>query len=346
MLSTKSLRTALRYVHAINAHDINSIANLLSDQCVFVDNNTDEHPGKETLVRNWGYYLEKWPNVVMLISEIYVQDNQALLIYRATGSYYNLPDIEDFQIARMLHTQVENDRIVMYHFLEYSEEQFDKITAGKWQQVFDPELQAATIQRHLELMSDGYTASIRNIRRYYSNIWKKAPVEKMYLLAEILLSEYGQRYVAYEMLHNHKKALNALNAKQVEHLGNGINSWDTTDTYSMYIVGPAWKNGNVPDSMPLRWAESDSVWWRSTALVSTIYLMGDVERMLRFSEMMVDDHEDMIVKALSWVLRKMVKYDREAVKTFLETYDGRLAARVKREVNNKLRTGLKNPKNS
>ena len=52
----------------------------------------------------------------------------------------------------------------------------------------------------------------------------------------------------------------------------------------------------------------------------------------------------MVVKGLSWALRELVPRDREAVVGFLEEHDGVLAARVKREVWNKLETGLKNPR--
>jgi 3-methyladenine DNA glycosylase AlkD len=51
----------------------------------------------------------------------------------------------------------------------------------------------------------------------------------------------------------------------------------------------------------------------------------------------------MVVKALSWALRQLVVHDRDAVWSFLKEHDDVLAARVKREVRNKLTTGLKNP---
>ena len=60
--------------------------------------------------------------------------------------------------------------------------------------------------------------------------------------------------------------------------------------------------------------------------------------------LLVDDHKDMIVKALSWALRELVVHDPQAVEGFLEEHEEVLAARVKREVRNKLMTGLKNPK--
>jgi 3-methyladenine DNA glycosylase AlkD len=52
----------------------------------------------------------------------------------------------------------------------------------------------------------------------------------------------------------------------------------------------------------------------------------------------------MVVKALSWALRELIPHDPDAVRNFLSQHEEVLAARVKREVRNKLTTGLKNPK--
>jgi 3-methyladenine DNA glycosylase AlkD len=57
--------------------------------------------------------------------------------------------------------------------------------------------------------------------------------------------------------------------------------------------------------------------------------------------MLIEDRDDMIVKAMSWALRALAKRDPRSVATFIEQYRGRLAPRVAREVGNKLRTGLK-----
>jgi 3-methyladenine DNA glycosylase AlkD len=52
----------------------------------------------------------------------------------------------------------------------------------------------------------------------------------------------------------------------------------------------------------------------------------------------------MVVKALSWALRELSKRDPDGVRQFVEQNREALAARVIREVGNKLSTGLKNPK--
>ena len=65
---------------------------------------------------------------------------------------------------------------------------------------------------------------------------------------------------------------------------------------------------------------------------------------LAVCEMLTDDRDDMVVKAMSWALRELASWDPSAVEGFLSDNEDHLAARVKREVRNKLRTGLKNPR--
>jgi 3-methyladenine DNA glycosylase AlkD len=62
--------------------------------------------------------------------------------------------------------------------------------------------------------------------------------------------------------------------------------------------------------------------------------------------MLLRDRDDMVVKALSWSLRELSKRDRRAVELFIDRYEKELHPRVKREVRNKLETGLKNPRRS
>jgi 3-methyladenine DNA glycosylase AlkD len=59
--------------------------------------------------------------------------------------------------------------------------------------------------------------------------------------------------------------------------------------------------------------------------------------------MLVEDREDMVLEALSWALGELVVHDPEAVQAFLDSHANALASRVVREVENKLKTGLKNP---
>jgi 3-methyladenine DNA glycosylase AlkD len=123
------------------------------------------------------------------------------------------------------------------------------------------------------------------------------------------------------------------------------------DAFARTLSGPAWLHGQISNEVIQRWARSEDLWWRRAALVSTVALntrthggYGDTPRTLAVCRMLADDHQDMVVKALSWALRSLVVHDPQAVRDFLGQYETVLAGRVKREVNNQLDTGLKNPK--
>ena len=64
----------------------------------------------------------------------------------------------------------------------------------------------------------------------------------------------------------------------------------------------------------------------------------------RIAELLASDRDDMVIKGMSWALRELIPVDRRAVERFLRKHDDVVAARVKREVRNKLTTGLKNPR--
>jgi 3-methyladenine DNA glycosylase AlkD len=195
------------------------------------------------------------------------------------------------------------------------------------------------------------TDTERLICRKYINLVKEAPPEYVLSFARQLLFSYGHRWQAYEVIAAHKATFRSLGADELEGLGQGINSWWSTDSFARTLSGPAWRDSLVGDELIVKWAGLPDLWWRRAALVSTVAFnirsqggKGDVPRTLSICQMLVADHEDMVIKALSWALRELVYFDPQAVERFLEENEHVLAGRVKREVGSKLRTGLKNPR--
>jgi 3-methyladenine DNA glycosylase AlkD len=214
----------------------------------------------------------------------------------------------------------------------------------------DVEAVAAEIVDDIRALPRLNTAEIRTVRRRYSERLARASSDDIIELAHRLIA-LDHRWVGYELVYYHRAAQASLGPAQVEALGRGIDSWGSVDGFGCLISGPAWRENQVPDTLIHGWARAEDRWWRRAALVSTVPLnvrarggTGDVPRTLRVCKMLLDDRDDMVVKALSWALRVLVVHDAEAVGAFLSEYEDRLAARVKREVRNKLTTGLKNPR--
>ncbi len=67
----------------------------------------------------------------------------------------------------------------------------------------------------------------------------------------------------------------------------------------------------------------------------------DAKRTVAICRLLVEDRDDMVVKAMSWALREPGKREPAAAEEFLRKYGPRLAPRVRREVARKLITGTK-----
>lgn len=209
------------------------------------------------------------------------------------------------------------------------------------------------IESRLRAIGLARVNNVRAIRREFSSEIKLLSATQVIELAVLLLrsNELIPRFVAYELVHYHVGALRSLNSRNIVMLGEGIDSWAAVDTFACYLSGPAWREGQIPDSVIRSWTRSKDRWWRRAAVVSTVALnnkarggRGDTKRTIEICELVVGDHDDMVVKALSWALRELSKRDPKVVGTFIRGHESQLHPRVLREVRNKLRTGLKNPK--
>jgi 3-methyladenine DNA glycosylase AlkD len=197
------------------------------------------------------------------------------------------------------------------------------------------------------------TESVRAVRREFSKRLTRASSETVLKVAQRLLDTRSSdfRFVAYELIRHHRAALASLREKDLERFGRGLDSWGTVDMFACYLAGPVWRENQISNTVIHRWARSKDRWWRRAALVSTVPLnsktqggTGDVPRTLEVCRLLVTDRDDMVVKAMSWALRELSKRDPKAVKGFLVEHQNVIAARVTREVRNKLSTGLKNPR--
>jgi 3-methyladenine DNA glycosylase AlkD len=192
---------------------------------------------------------------------------------------------------------------------------------------------------------------IRAVVKEHREAWRALEPEEVIALGRALVSggTHEGRQAGYLVLEARKDIVPLLDRATLEGLGAGNDNWASVDTFATMVAGPAWREGSISDAVVREWADSDDVWWRRTAVVCTVALniksrggTGDVERTLAVCRLLADDAEDMVVKGVSWALRSLVGHDPDAVEEFLAEHDDVLAARVKREVRNKLTTGKKN----
>jgi 3-methyladenine DNA glycosylase AlkD len=209
------------------------------------------------------------------------------------------------------------------------------------------------IQARIQALPQLKTQDVRAVRREFSKRLASTDPDLVLKLALNLrkFSGFEFHFIAYELVQHHHETASSLDAAALEKLGNGMNGWAAVDCFACYLAGPAWRKRQISDSVVRRWSRSSDCWWRRAALVATVPLnnktrggAGDSTRTLDICHLLVNDREPMVIKALSWALRELAKRDAPSVREFLRKERDKLAAQVVREVENKLATGLKNPR--
>lgn len=99
-----------------------------------------------------------------------------------------------------------------------------------------------------------------------------------------------------------------------------INNWDLVDSSAEHIVGAYLRNRNRKVLFTL--ARSPSLWDRRIAVMSTFHFIkaGQFEDTLKLAEMLLKDKEDLIHKAVGWMLREIGKRDRQMEESFLDRF--------------------------
>jgi 3-methyladenine DNA glycosylase AlkD len=99
-----------------------------------------------------------------------------------------------------------------------------------------------------------------------------------------------------------------------------INNWDLVDSSAHHIVGPYLIDKSK--ALLAELAQSDLLWERRIAILSTFhYIKNDkFSDTLRIAEMLLSDKEDLIHKAVGWMLREIGKRRLPSEETFLKKH--------------------------
>jgi 3-methyladenine DNA glycosylase AlkD len=99
-----------------------------------------------------------------------------------------------------------------------------------------------------------------------------------------------------------------------------IDTWDLVDRSAIHVVGGYLMD--KPRKVLYKLARSKTMSERRTAIVSTLYLIGkgDVDDAFQLAEMLLDDREDLIHKAVGWALRYAGDQDPQRLIRFLDRY--------------------------
>ena len=99
-----------------------------------------------------------------------------------------------------------------------------------------------------------------------------------------------------------------------------LNNWDFPDRAAPHVIGRFLFD--KPRDILYKLAQSDNVWERRTAIVSTAYFLrqGEVEDTFEIAKILIDDEHELTQKAIGSWLREAGKVDETRLRRFLDKY--------------------------
>jgi len=130
---------------------------------------------------------------------------------------------------------------------------------------------------------------------------------------------------------NAKKATKKEDKSQLEQISKfylknrkGVNNWDLIDVSVHYILGNAIINDIFDLDLLDKLSSSDSLWDRRMSMVATWVFIrkSDVFPTVALAKKLLGDKEDLMHKAIGWMLRESWKREPEIIEDFLfENYN-------------------------
>jgi 3-methyladenine DNA glycosylase AlkD len=98
-----------------------------------------------------------------------------------------------------------------------------------------------------------------------------------------------------------------------------VNNWDLVDSSAPHIAGAyLWEQNKKP---LYQFAEAESLWKRRIAIIATQYFIrkNSFSHTLQIADILLSNSEDLIHKAVGWMLREVGNRDLETEENFLKS---------------------------
>jgi 3-methyladenine DNA glycosylase AlkD len=186
-----------------------------------------------------------------------------------------------------------------------------KYPEGKKDNMFSKTGPGDYAQGHIFLGVD--TRTRRELAKKYSNL----------SLSEVsrLMDKNINDYKSIGLLILHRKYKKSGNKDEIANfylkIARKVNNWSLVDISAYNLLGDFLLDKDR--KVLYRFAKSRNMWERRIAIVSTYAFIknGEFADTLRISEVLFDDKEDLIHKAMGWMLREVGKKDVEILKDFI-----------------------------
>ena len=106
-------QTILAFIERINAHDVEGLGALMSDDHTFIDAHSNQISGREKMIAGWRGYFEWFPDYYIEVTDVFEEDDTLALFGFAGGSFQNKPT-ESWRLPAAWKAIVKDGRVTLW----------------------------------------------------------------------------------------------------------------------------------------------------------------------------------------------------------------------------------------
>ena len=119
-------QTILTFIERINAHDVEGLGALLSDDHTFIDAHGNQVSGKEKMIAGWHGYFAWFPDYLIEVTDV-CDDGERLALFGFAGGSFRGKPTENWRLPAAWKAIVKDGRVTLWQVFADTKIPFDII---------------------------------------------------------------------------------------------------------------------------------------------------------------------------------------------------------------------------
>ncbi|HYR75305.1 MAG TPA: nuclear transport factor 2 family protein [Pyrinomonadaceae bacterium] len=119
-------QTILAFIDRINAHDVEGLAALMSDDHTFIDAHGNQVSGREKMLAGWRGYFEWFPDYYIEVTDVFEGDD-TLALFGVAGGSFNNKETESWRLPAAWKGSVNDGRVALWQVFADTKTPFEII---------------------------------------------------------------------------------------------------------------------------------------------------------------------------------------------------------------------------
>jgi ketosteroid isomerase-like protein len=116
--------TILAFIKSINAHDVEGLGALMSDEHTFIDAHGNQISGREQMLGGWRGYFEWFPDYFIEVNDVF-EDGDNFALFGFAGGSFKGQESESWRLPAAWKARVKDGRVALWQVFADTKIPFD-----------------------------------------------------------------------------------------------------------------------------------------------------------------------------------------------------------------------------